>query len=73
MRCVANISLTLKFCRSTPPRVAAVLAKDHDEEGLGRGLWYTDCAPDEGVLSQFRIRGDNQIASLEMLAIAYGE
>ena len=61
----------LLFClllraRSTPPRVAAVLAKNSD-------LWYTDCAPANAVLSQFRIRGDNQIASLEMLAIAYGE
>ena len=46
-------------------QAAAVLATE-------KGLWYTDCAPDEAVLAQFRPRGDNQIASLEMPAIAYG-
>ena len=34
---------------------------------------YTDCAPPAEVLEQFHTRNDNQIASLEMLAIAYGE
>jgi hypothetical protein len=58
-------SILLRRCRSTPPRVAAVLATE-------KGLWYIDCAPDGTVLAQFRPRGDNQIASLEMLAIAYG-
>ena len=36
-------------------------------------LSYTDCAPPAEILEQFHIRNDNQIASLEMLAIAYGE
>ena len=45
--------------------MAAVLATE-------KGLWFTDCAPDHRILEQFQIRGDNQIASLEMLAIAYG-
>ena len=51
--------------RSTPPRVAAVLFIDGE-------ILYTDCAPDAKILNQFKPRNDNQIASLEMLAIAYG-
>ena len=51
--------------RSTPPRVAAVLCLDG-------AMSYTDCAPEPKVLEQFKARRDNQIASLEMLAIAYG-
>ena len=35
-------------------------------------LRYTDCAPPAEILEQFQTRRDNQIASLEMLAIAYG-
>ena len=69
--CICALVLHVFVCcllwcgSSTPPRVAAVLSKNSS-------LWYTDCAPDEAVLNQFRIRGDNQIASLEMLTIAYG-
>ena len=53
------------LARSTPPRVAAVCIVD------GAYL-YADMAPSEEVLAQFRTRADNQIASLEMLAIACG-
>ena len=56
-----------QLCRSTPPRIGAVLV---DEDGL---ITYTDVAPPPEILKQFRDRRDNQIASLEMLAIAYGE
>ena len=35
-------------------------------------MLYTDCAPPAEILEQFHTRNDNQIASLEMLAIAYG-
>ena len=55
-----------QLCRSTPPRIGAVLV---DEDGL---ITYTDVAPPPEILKQFRDRRDNQIASLEMLAIAYG-
>ena len=53
-------------CRSTPPRIGAVLL---DEDGC---LTYTDHEPEQRILQQFFTRKDNQIASLEMLAIAYG-
>ena len=36
-------------------------------------MFYTDCAPEARIVEQFKPRADNQIASLEMLAIAYGE
>ena len=55
-----------QLCRSTPPRIGAVLV---DEDGL---ITYTDVAPPPEILKQFQDRRDNQIASLEMLAIAYG-
>ena len=49
--------------RSTPPRVAAVL--------FARGsIWYTDWEPDAAILRLFHRRSDNQIMSLELLAIA---
>ena len=51
--------------RSTPPRIAAVCV-------IGKEIIFADMEPDEQVLMQFRARGDNQIASLEMLAIAMG-
>jgi len=51
--------------RSTPPRVAAVLVVD------GR-IEYADFEPSKEVMSQFTRRGDNQIASLELLSIAFG-
>ena len=50
----------------TPPRIGAVLL---DEDGC---LTYTDHEPEQRILQQFFTRKDNQIASLEMLAIAYG-
>ena len=49
-----------------PPRIGAVLV---DEDGL---ITYTDVAPPAEILEQFKDRRDNQIASLEMMAIAYG-
>ena len=51
--------------RSTPPRVAAVLVVD------GR-IEYSDFEPSKEVMRQFTRRGDNQIASLELLSIAFG-
>ncbi|CAK0808532.1 unnamed protein product, partial [Prorocentrum cordatum] len=49
--------------RSTPPRASAVLfARDR--------VWYTDWAPGAAVLRLFGQRGDNQIMSLGLLAIA---
>ena len=72
MRCEASASslqrARVKLCmiRSTPPRIGAVLV---DEDGLAS---YTDCEPPPKLLKQFKERNDNQIASLEMLAIAYG-
>ena len=51
--------------RGSPARIAAVLYAD--------GSWlYTDLAPDPDVMRQFMARGDNQIAGLEMLAVALG-
>ena len=51
--------------RGSPARIAAVLYAD--------GSWlYTDLAPDADVMRQFKARGDNQIAGLEMLAVALG-
>ena len=52
-------------CRSTPPRVAAICFVDGE-------IYYADKEPDAKVMRQFKPREDNQIASLEMLAIAYG-
>ena len=52
--------------RSTPPRVAAVCVCDGAIE-------YADGPPTERMMEQFEVRADNQIASLEMLAIALGE
>lgn len=51
--------------RSSPPRVAAVCFH-------GNSIEYADYEPSAEVLSQFKRRGDNQIASLELLAIAFG-
>ena len=51
--------------RSTPPRVAAVLFM----QGC---VFYSDWAPPECVLAHFKQRGDSQIMSLELLAIAFG-
>ena len=51
--------------RSTPPRVAAVCV-------IGDSIRYADLEPSRSTLEQFKCRGDNQIASLEMLAIAFG-
>ena len=51
--------------RSTPARCAAVLFID------GRTL-YTDGAPAERLMEQFQERSDNQIMSLEILAIVVG-
>lgn len=52
--------------RSTPPRVAAVCICE------GK-VFYSDMQPSEATLAQFKVRGDNQIASLELLAIAFGQ
>ena len=51
--------------RSTPPRVAAVLFCDNK-------FYWMDTEPPAKVLAQFEVRGDRQIASLEILALAYG-
>ena len=51
--------------RSTPPRIAAVCIIDNE-------ITFADMEPDQLVMKQFRARNDNQIASLEMLAIAFG-
>ena len=56
----------LCYARSTPPRAAAVCICDGVIE-------YADGPPTERMMEQFKIRHDNQIASLEMLAIALGE
>ena len=48
---------------STPARCAAVLAVDGQR-------FYTDGVPGPSVMKRFRGRGDNQILSLEILAIA---
>ena len=65
---MARDGLLVLVCpRSTPPRVGAVLLAADGK------MSYTDCAPPAEILEQFHTRNDNQIASLEMLAIAYGE
>ena len=51
--------------RSTPPRIAAVCITDR--------VQYADMEPPADILGQFRKRGDNQIASLELLAVAFGK
>jgi len=51
--------------RGEPPRLAAVLRID------GK-LLFTELAPDEEVLNNFRPRKDAQIMGLELLAIALG-
>ena len=61
-----GVAAALVCLRSTPPRVGAVLLTEDGE------ISYTDCAPPVELLAQFKPRNDNQIASLEMLAIAYG-
>ena len=63
----ARLLCVLVCFRSTPPRVGAVLLAADGK------MSYTDCAPPASILEQFHTRNDNQIASLEMLAIAYGE
>ena len=50
---------------SVPPRVGAVLLYDDT-------LLYSDMEPGENVLRFFQTRDDNQIMSLELLAIAFG-
>ena len=50
---------------STPPRVGAVLLCDDT-------MLYSDMAPSDEVLQFFQTRQDNQIMSLELLAIAFG-
>ena len=52
--------------RSTPPRIAAVCICDSK-------VSYSDMQPSASTLAQFTVRGDNQIASLELLAIAFGQ
>ena len=51
--------------RSTPPRIAAVCVE-------GKDATFADVAPEPATLAQFQLRGDKQIASLEMLAVAFG-
>ena len=51
--------------RGVPPRCAAVLSID------GQCL-YTDGRPSDGMMSSFKSRADNQIMTLEILAIAVG-
>ena len=51
--------------RSTPARLAVVLLHD-------KRVWYSDLAPPERLLETLRTRGDGQIMSLEILAIAFG-
>jgi len=51
--------------RGVPPRCAAVLFVD------GQCL-YTDGRPSDGMMSSFKSRADNQIMTLEILAIAVG-
>ena len=57
--------IMLVDARSTPARCAAVLVK-------GAKILYTDGAPSEGIMKQFTKRGDGQIMTLEILAIAVG-
>ncbi len=60
----SQLSTCLLFvdAASTPARCAAVLLKD----GVIR---YTDCPPRQDWMEQLAQRGDNQILSLEILAI----
>jgi hypothetical protein len=51
--------------RSSPPRLSAVVSTDEQR-------FFTDWAPDDLTLSQFQHRGDGQITSLELLAVALG-
>ena len=51
--------------RGVPPRCAAVLVMDGHTS-------YTDGRPAQELVQRFAARDDNQIASLEMLAIAVG-
>ena len=75
------------FCdaRSSPPRVAAVLFRSRVMFAFSRccdkfrsfvtrdaRISYTDMAVDEETMNFFRKRGDKQIMSLELLAIAIG-
>ena len=57
--------LLLVDARSTPARCAAVLVK-------GKKVMYTDGAPSDRIMQQFRQRRDGQIMTLEILAIAIG-
>ena len=80
-----EIAHLLCDARSTPPRVAAVRSLRLPWSLLdecARPLWqvcvydgkiqYSDMEPSAAVMQQFQRRGDNQIASLEMLAVAFG-
>ena len=51
--------------RSTPPRVAGGICFD------GK-MFYKHCVPAGMVVEQFKLRADNEIASLKMLATVYG-
>ena len=51
--------------RGVPPRCAAVLCIDGE-------IFFTDGAPSPAVTSQFHKRADNQITTLEILAISVG-
>ena len=55
------------FCdaRGHPARLAAVIYVDNE-------CFYTDWAPPEPLLQNFKARRDNQIMGLELLAIALG-
>jgi hypothetical protein len=53
----------LADARGTPPNLAAFLFCEE-------GSYYTECEPDDVLLSQFHERADAQIMGLEMLAIA---
>ena len=63
----AGVDVAYACAESTLPRIGAVLMT-----ATFGDLRYTDCAPLAEIVEQFQIRRDNQIASLEMLAIAYG-
>ena len=62
----------LALGRSTPPVKPTSLTEGGGSLVIDDEILYTDCAPDAKVLDQFKSRNDNQIATLEMLAIAYG-
>ena len=57
--------MLLVDARGAPARCAAVLF-------LGNEAMFTDGAPSAAVMSRFKERRDNQITSLEMLAISIG-